>query len=318
MRKFYFLALILILGQTSFANKIIASQNGIWQATNTWNLGRKPVNGDTIYVPAGRTVTVNAGTSLQNVYVHVAGNLKLSNLFSYLDLGNSSKIVVATGGKIETTLDYVQYVILAGQTIFWAGEIIGPVQAAPGTNGFGLFNPLPVQFVGFMLTKKENNVMIQWATAREINASMYEVERSFDGRSWDVIAYVSAIGNSEALNSYAYTDKNLKAAAIYYRIRQVDNDGKYTYTDIKVIRQAVEENSGVRIASSQHKVLLHFPKELKGQFSVRFVNTAGQVVDQQMITNPVGQVVLNSKVNGSCIISLSNGNNFHVARQVIL
>jgi hypothetical protein len=147
---------------------------------------------------------------------------------------------------------------------------------------------------------------------------MYQLESSLDGSNWNTIAYVAAVGNSSSLNNYSFTDKNVLAKIVYYRIKEVDVDGKTTYTAIKSIKSESASGAEIKIAGVSNKVLLQFPEEIKGNLIVRFVSKSGQVVDQQTINNPVGQVVLNSKFTGNYIIAVSNGQDINTAKQVIL
>jgi hypothetical protein len=192
--------------------------------------------------------------------------------------------------------------------------------ANASSNGFvASSNPLPVKFVGFTVTLKGRDALIQWSSASEMNANTYEVERSIDGINWNIIAYIAAAGNSSSTSNYSYTDKNLSSKLTYYRIREVDVDGQAALTIIKSIKMdASSISTDIKIASIQNKVLLQFPLQIKGNLIVRFVSLSGQIVDQQKINNPVGQVVLNSKVTGTYIISVSNGQDINAAKQVIL
>ncbi|HTM93554.1 MAG TPA: hypothetical protein VL095_14135, partial [Flavisolibacter sp.] len=200
--------------------------------------------------------------------------------------------------------------------------IVGPQMASAVSNGFSVFafasSPLPVKFVGFTVTRKNADAFIQWSTSEEMNADMYHVERSLDGTNWNTIAYVAAVGNSSTLNNYSFTDKNVSTKVVYYRIKEVDVDGKAAYTAVKSIKLETASVAEIKIAGISNKVLLQFPQEIKGNIMVRFVSKSGQVVDQQIINNPVGQVVLNSKVTGNYIITVSNGQDFNTAKQVIL
>jgi hypothetical protein len=100
---------------------------------------------------------------------------------------------------------------------------------------------------------------------------------------------------------------------------EVDKDGKTTRTAIRSVKTDVASAStAVAIASTNSKVLLQFPGQVNGTIVVRFVATSGQVVDQQTISNPVGQVLLNSKVKGIYIISIMDGNHINTAKQVLL
>jgi hypothetical protein len=319
MKKFYFLVLSSLLFLYSFAapKDEAIKNNGTWASSTTWSLARKPITGDTVVVPYGTTLIINSNENNQTLYIKVYGTLKFAG--GKLKLSSSSTVIVyATGTIINTGNAEIN---IGNQEIYEDGDpvVVGPVMANTSTNGFVPFNPLPIKFVGFTVTCKNNTALIQWSTSEEINANTYEVERSADGSNWTTIAYVAAIGNSSALSNYSFTDKNLSAKIIYYRIKEVDLDGKTTLTAIKSIRTDVTSiASDIKIASIQNKVLVQFPQEIKGSVVVRFVSMNGQLVDQQTINNPVGQIVLDSKVTGTHVISISNGQDINTAKQVIL
>ena len=325
MNKFYLGVIAILLTSFSFANPVItAKQNGSWSSTSTWNKARTPIDGDTIVIPSSKTVTfddVFSTEALKNVYIKILGTLKLSGILSTLSLDNNSSILVYTGGTLSST-GLWQTVTLNDAQIFASGfpSIIGSKYANASSNGFvASSNPLPVKFVGFTVTLKGKDALIQWSTASEMDANTFEVERSFDGSNWNTIAYVAAVGNSSSTSNYSYPDKSLSAKVVYYRIKEVDIDGNTTLTSIKSIRtDLVLTTSDIKIAAIQNKVLLQFPQQIKGNIVVRFVSINGQVVDQQLISNPAGQVVLNSKFTGNYFISITDGNQINTAKQVIL
>lgn len=324
MKKFYFLILSVVLFNVSFSAPVItASSNGYWNSASTWNLNRLPQVGDTIMIPGGKTVTIKDDQDFKGfVYLKIQGLLKFENNNSTLSVDAPSIIVVFLSGEIKGGGSASQKIRYNNSIIFDGNDapIMGPQMASASSNGFTAFSssPLPVKFVGFTITSKNNSVLIQWSTSEEINANMYEVERSEDGSNWSTIAYVSAMGNSSALNNYSYADKNVSAKVVYYRIKEVDIDGKNSYTIVKSIRTNITyTNADVKIASVQNKVLLQFPQEIKGSLVVRFVSMNGQLTDQQTINNPLGQVVLNSKVKGNYIISIT-GQDINTSKQVIL
>lgn len=316
MKKFYLFLISAFICSLSFATPINANvNNGNWKNATTWDKSRKPKDGDTVVIPAGKTVIVNSWETLKNVYIKVYGKLQFSGWFTALNLDSYSTIVVYNNASIE--VNYFQYIFIGGSYVFYEGQLAGPVIVT--SSGVSGFNPLPVKFVGFTVTSQNNNALIQWSTSEEMDANIYEVERSEDGSNWSTIAYVAAVGNSSAVNNYSYTDKNISAKVVYYRVKEVDIDGKTSFTVIKSIKTNLTYTTAdIKIASIQNKVLLQFPQEIKGRLLVRFVSLNGQIVDQQNINNPVGQVVLNSKVTGVYIISVSNGQGINTAKQVIL
>jgi hypothetical protein len=325
MKKFYLFVILIASFNVSFSAPVItASSSGYWNSTSTWNLNRLPQVGDTIVIPAVTAVTINDDQWLNGAaYLKIFGKLSFQNNNSTLNLGDNSFIWVLENGQIFGGGSASQKLRLNGTAIFQGDDapVNAPQMASISSNGFSAMltsSPLPVKFVGFNLSHKNNDVLIQWSTSEEINAHMYFVERSLDGSNWNSIAYVDAAGHSSSVNNYAYTDKNISAKVVHYRIKEVDVDGKTVYTAVKSIKSETASVAEIKIAGISNKVLLQFPQEIKGNLTVRFVSRSGQVVDQQIINNPVGQVVLNSKVTGNYIIAVSNGQSINSAKQVIL
>lgn len=319
MKQFYLIVLSVLLFNFGFANPVITvvQNNGSWKSSATWDKNRKPTDGDTVVVPAGKTIIVNSWETLNNVDIKVFGTLKLAGLFTGLGLNSSSKIKLYDGAMIQATWDYVQYITIGSTYLFYEGRVTGPLLGTSA--GFSSFTPLPVKFESFTVTRNNSDVLIQWSTSQEINADMYQIERSLDGSNWNTIAYVSAVGNSSAASNYSFTDRNLSAKIAYYRIKEADIEGNTSFTAVKWIKmETASATSDIRIAASQNKVILQFPRQVRGSLMVRFVSLNGQVMDQQAISNAAGQVVLNSKLSGNYIISVSNGQDINTAKQVIL
>lgn len=90
---------------------------------------------------------------------------------------------------------------------------------------------LPAQFSGFNVQCTDKGAMLTWGTASELNSDRFEIQRSKNSVDWVVIDNVAAAGNSDAQRNYQYLDLN--GGAAFYRIRQVDKDGRFVYTAIK-------------------------------------------------------------------------------------
>ena len=74
---------------------------------------------------------------------------------------------------------------------------------------------------------------LTWETIQEKNTSHFELERSYNGMDWEMFdRSVQAQGNSTELNTYYFTDKRVMASKVYYRIRQVDLDDAFAYSDV--------------------------------------------------------------------------------------
>jgi hypothetical protein len=98
-------------------------------------------------------------------------------------------------------------------------------------------NPLPVELLSFTAECNNNSeVLLAWTTASEINNDYFEIQRSTQDLSWEVIATVLGAGYSSSLLNYSYLDKDKPNTTIYYRLRQVDYDGTDKFSDIIQIR----------------------------------------------------------------------------------
>jgi hypothetical protein len=88
----------------------------------------------------------------------------------------------------------------------------------------------PLELIAFNVTRFGNSNMLNWATDYELNSSYFSVERSYDGYNYDNISYVEGNGTVSSISNYEYLDFETKS--VYYRLKQVDYDGNYEYSDI--------------------------------------------------------------------------------------
>ena len=84
----------------------------------------------------------------------------------------------------------------------------------------------------------DHRASLQWATASEINNSHFEIERSYDGRAFETVGEVAGNGNSQHQITYRYLDETISPTEnnVFYRLKQVDFDGAFEYSDIRVVR----------------------------------------------------------------------------------
>lgn len=95
------------------------------------------------------------------------------------------------------------------------------------TIGADVIIELPVELVSFSAEKHKNSNVISWITASEKNNDYFLIEKSLDGENWRPIGKVSGAGNSSEMISYSLKDENVDDVVNYYRLTQVDFDGKF-------------------------------------------------------------------------------------------
>ncbi|RJE70357.1 T9SS type A sorting domain-containing protein [Reichenbachiella sp. MSK19-1] len=94
---------------------------------------------------------------------------------------------------------------------------------------------LPVELISFNLAADESNISITWQTASEINNDYFNLYRSDDGLSFEIITTVDGHGTTNEVQNYSYTDYPAVAGTYYYKLQQVDYDGVNEFFDTKRI-----------------------------------------------------------------------------------
>ncbi|WP_256012360.1 T9SS type A sorting domain-containing protein [Desertivirga xinjiangensis] len=94
---------------------------------------------------------------------------------------------------------------------------------------------LPVELISFSGKKSGQVNILSWKTAFEINNSRFEVLRSEDAKSFSLLSFVLGKGNSSVSSSYNFIDQNPLPGTNYYRLRQVDFNGKESLSAVVVI-----------------------------------------------------------------------------------
>ncbi|MFL5728296.1 MAG: beta strand repeat-containing protein, partial [Cytophagaceae bacterium] len=116
------------------------------------------------------------------------------------------------------------------------------------TSQFSNCLSLPIKLVSFSAERNDDGfVMLSWLTASEQNNSHFDVERSLDGINFAKIGQVDGNGTSLQNKSYNFTDLTAAPGTSYYRLRQVDLNGSYTYSGVRSI-----SNSGENIFIASH------------------------------------------------------------------
>lgn len=131
---------------------------------------------------------------------------------------------------------------------FWAN-------ATAGSRPFGLQPAfaLPITLSHFSANKLgERSTKLDWRTSSEINSSHFEIQRSVDGIEWAHLGDVAAAGNSTSTRSYDFIDDKLplgrsKNQIFYYRLRMVDQDGAFKYSDIRGVNFNINDRGDVSI-----------------------------------------------------------------------
>jgi hypothetical protein len=135
----------------------------------------------------------------------------------------------------------------------------------------------------FSVDLRNNQTELSWVTDQESNSSHFEIERSADGTNWTKIASIAAKGNSSVQSKYAFTYKTPVSGINYYRLKMVDMDNSFDFSEIKTVRAAFTAN--VKVYPNPASNFVHVSLTANASV-VRLLNTAGQVLqDCKLVGN---------------------------------
>ncbi len=172
-----------------------------------------------------------------------------------------------------------------------------------------LGSPLPVVFSSFDVDCTEKGAAITWTTASETNTAHFEVEKNTSG-IWATIATIAAAGNSGSLRKYQVMD--LEAGTAQYRIKQVDLDGKFVYTQVRN-KFCTGRNLHVFIYPVPARNILHLAIKSSGPINTQLeiYDMRGRLVQSQSATLNRGanNITINvaGLAGGQYILRSSNG-----------
>lgn len=157
---------------------------------------------------------------------------------------------------------------------------------------------LPVVLVGFTAELNSNKtVTLNWNTQQEVNASHFAIERSNNGSDWSDIGTVAAKGNTSMVTDYTFTDEAPAAGINYYRLKMVDLDDKYGYTQVAVVRMAALVSNVSFFPNPTHDyVNVNLAQSNGAEVTILLLNQSGQVLQEKkaaggntIVTLPVQQ-----------------------------
>jgi len=172
---------------------------------------------------------------------------------------------------------------------FTAATPSGCTPTEPGASAPRTINlcnvTLPIELLNFKATKlNEENVRLDWQTATEINNDHFELERSIDGYNFIKIATVDGAGNSNVILNYDYLDSEIELTNVcYYRLKQVDFDGKYSYSEIETV--IFEDKPSLLIypnPSSGNLTIVYKGDMAKG---INIYDSVGKLVKKEFFNN---------------------------------
>ncbi len=274
-------------GTGLFDNCLNYGGYGVWVWHNPIQLNFNCKNG---------SLQTNTGTTVINLntWYHITCVRNGIVLQTYIN-----GTLVATGNEGSTTAGYA-FTPKFGTMFF--NSYVPPVYN--GLNGsmdeFRIYNralsaveitalasfALPIKLSSFNVVLKQNKALITWQTSQEQNSKDFIIQRSMDGVNFTNIKTILAAGNASIPTNYSYQD-DISALAnkkFYYRLQQNDKDGKFTYSDILIIKTDNAKQELI-IFSNPIKEEIKWQASFfkKGNALVTLINANGKSAVQKII-----------------------------------
>lgn len=142
---------------------------------------------------------------------------------------------------------------------------------------------LPLQWGQFTAVKQEEKVQLNWTTQQERNTSHFIIEYSKDGRQWESIGRVNAVGNNAGTSNYSYTHILPIKGMNYYRLKQVDLDGSHSLSETRSIYFSKNQTGFVVLTNPIHaNETLKIQSDKSQQISL--LDLSGKLIWKKQVT----------------------------------
>lgn len=282
--------------------------NGIISGTGTWNGSNSPnftIGTIGTLSPGNSAGKMNFGNTTSNTFtnngtinIEIGGTTAGTGFDQIVSTGLSvvnGNINVSFINGFQPTLNQ-QFIIVDGNATASGTPTVnvpaGFTATYTATGGDGILTftgVIPVELAYFEVKNTKNTSLLTWRTESEKNNAYFEVQHTTNGTDFNTIAEVKGQGTTSQYTNYTYLHSTPSVGVNYYRLKQIDYDGKYTYSPIRVISF---NNSEVSIKTNIVEETLE-------------VNSNENITTTISIFNITGQQLLSAKIKGTANINIS-------------
>lgn len=259
--------------------------------------------------PVNPNAAIDGNTYTANTTLNSGGLIDGTGRVVYNGTGNSVLVTGLTVGTVYHVAVFEYFAASAPCNINYYK--LGSAASGSFTAG----SLLPLTLLSFNATKNGQQVALNWQTTNELNTAHINVQFSTDGNSWNNIATIYT-RNTAGINDYSYLHTTPIKGKNYYRLQQVDKDGKTTYSSIR----SVDFNGKKAMISV-------YPNPIKGNsFTIdlgmditkpigyTLYNSIGKLVQQGIISSRQKTITTGILPAGSYLLKLTNGQTVNIIK----
>ncbi len=197
-----------------------------------------------------------------------------------------------------------------------AGNISGFSDFAIGIAAGSVISTLPVSYTYFTAIKNADAILLKWQTSQAVKANYYAVQHSGNARDWTALGNVDA-RNGSLLTNYQYTHSSPAKGVNYYRLLEVDADGRSSYSDVR----RVDMGDVLALAqlypnpSSGDVITLNYGKPLGAASHYFIADVQGKTVRSGNVTSSTQTIVVGDVAKGIYRLVLDDGQSIPFIRQ---
>lgn len=184
--------------------------------------------------------------------------------------------------------------------------------------------PLPVTITSFDGYADGEDNRLEWTTSSELNNDYFVVERSVDALNFVEIGRIDGNGTTNTQLTYKYTDRNVQPVRVYYRIRQVDFDGKWAYSQVIIVQKANTTDVNIYPNPAKETLFMEFAidDDKTYRYTIIYSNSLGAVAKEEVVVNK-GDLTRQAKnfkslPAGIYFVQIMNENNEVIKTQKII
>jgi len=203
-----------------------------------------------------------------------------TSTFNWTCYSSSCGAPIASGSYTPTTISGLtvgqNYILCYNYTTYCSWESTWPYIYAA--------SQLPIELVSFQAKPDKSDIDVYWTTSSEVNTSQFIIEKTTDGQNFTEVKTTKAAGNSTSIINYMIKDLSPVVGTNYYRLKEIDYDGKVSYGELVSARFS-RDFSGLSVIPNpaQNEIGVNFSSAKNGVVNLSVVDAKGLVVLTKMI-----------------------------------
>lgn len=231
--------------------------------------------------------------------------------------GSDVAVDILNGASLTTgtyTLEVFMRVSTNG--VDAAAEIFDSNGGSNYSATFTITNAMPVDFASILVKTTRTGNELAFSTATETNNSHFEIERSTNSRQWETLGRITGAGTTQERQSYEFEDKSPVVGTNYYRIKQIDYDGTFSYSDIVSARWTAKPRLSIYPNPASEFLLIQGIGDIESTVQVEVFNLSGQLLISEAWNQQA--ISIASLPQGSYAIRIRSGQDILKEERIII